>query len=99
MTVGKAGPQEGAGRFLPHKASGCLVSTGEILKELGRGLEGRMFDEAVHELARLVFVFTVVIFHMVFNHIVITKHQDHFLPSASPYRVLGCGGAKMFVQM
>ena len=45
-----------------------------------------------------VLVLTLVIFHVVFNHIVITKHQDHFLPSASLYRVLGCGPAKLFVQ-
>ena len=44
------------------------------------------------------FVLTVVIFQMVFNHIVITKHQDHFLPSVSLYRVLGCDCAKLFVQ-
>lgn len=62
-------------------------------KEAGRG-----FAEATHGLARLVFVLTVAIFHVIFNQIVITRRQDHFLPSASLYRVLGCVCAKLFVQ-
>lgn len=53
--------------------------------------------EAAHELSRLEFVLTVVIFHVVFNHIVITKHQDHFSPCASLYRVPGCCCAKLFL--
>lgn len=57
-------------------------------------MEARGFVEAAHELGRLGFVLTVVIFQVVFNHIVITKHQDHLLPSASLYRVLGFGCAK-----
>lgn len=44
------------------------------------------------------FVLTVVIFHMVFNHIVITKPRDHFLPHASLHRVLGCDCAELFAQ-
>ena len=35
---------------------------------------------------------------MVFNHIVNTKPQDHFLPSVCLYRVFGRGCVKLFVQ-
>lgn len=41
---------------------------------------------------------SVIIFHVAFNHIVITKLQDHFLPSTSLCRVLGRGCAELFVQ-
>lgn len=58
----------------------------------------RGFARAAQELARLIFVLTVVIFHVVFNHIVNTKPQDHFLPSVCLYRVFGRGCVKLFVQ-
>lgn len=43
-------------------------------EQLRTGVRDRGFVEAAHELGRLGFVFTVVIFHVFFNHIVITKH-------------------------
>lgn len=45
----------------------------------GEGAGGKGFADAAHELAKLCFLcLTVVIFHRIFNHIVITKHQDFF---------------------
>lgn len=67
-------------------------------EQLRTGVGDRGFVEAAHEPRRLGFVLTLVVFHVVFNHIVITKHRDHFLPSASLCRVLGCGCAKLSVQ-
>ena len=67
-------------------------------EQLGRGPKAEALLMLRMSLQGCVLVLTLVIFHVVFNHIVITKHQDHFLPSASLYRVLGCGPAKLFVQ-
>lgn len=74
----------------------CLESAD--LRALGKVLGAKGFAKAAHELARLVFVLTVVIFHVVFNHIIITKLQNHFLPSVSLCRMLGHGCEKLFVQ-
>lgn len=63
----------------------------DTYKQLWTGGGARGFVEAEHERGRLGFVLTAVIFQVVFNHKVITKHQNHLLPSTLLYRVLGSG--------
>lgn len=76
----EAGAQRTQSLRLLRRVQRGPCERGGAQEQLGRGPEGGGLAEAAHELARPVFVLTVVIFHVGFNHVVITQHQNHFFP-------------------
>lgn len=80
---GRQGWRKEQGRFSHTKPLAAVCLEGISRKcghpwEVGEGPGGKGVADAAHELAKLCFVLTVVIFHGIFNHIVITKRRDHF---------------------